>query len=192
MLYPKDREIRIDKTTDRMVIEWRWKRIQGVGFLFLCAFFVAFFWFMATAPNPKTSVKPDDGYLPLMVLASVYVVPTLAWGLANILNKTSIVASQKTLLMRISPIPWSKSVSVSGHGIQQFFVKSVTGKSVYRSIYVMDVEGHCFHLAFRMPSEFAAHQICHELQDFYGLEDLPVYGQNTQPHQPGPRTQKHR
>ncbi|MBS1716772.1 MAG: hypothetical protein JSS72_03450 [Armatimonadetes bacterium] len=30
-------------------------------------------------------------------------------------------------------------------------------------------------------------QICHELQDFYGLEDLPIYGITTDPAHPGPR-----
>jgi hypothetical protein len=169
-------------------IEWNWPRKQGLGFLFLSAFFFLMFWHIATAPNPKTGGIRSESTLFLVVFGAIYVVPTLIIGLSNLLNQTSIVATRESLFMRTSPIPLKKVVSVSGQRLQQFFVRSMPGKAAYRSVYVMDGDSHCLRLASRMPSEFAAHQICHELQDFYGLEDLPVFGQNTLPYQPGPRS----
>lgn len=145
---------------------------------------------MATAPNPKTGIKPDSGFVPMTILASIYVVPSFVWGLANLLNKTSIVATRENISMSVSPIPLAKTVVKSSLGVQQFFVRpSKTGK-FSGWLYMMDKKSECSLISYRMSSSFAAFQICHELQDFYGLEDLPVYGQNTQPHQPGPRTSK--
>ena len=187
MLYPKDPELTISKSDSILNIEWNWSRKQGIGFVVLSIFMATIFWCIAIAPNPKTGIKPDSGFIPMAIVASIYVIPLLTFGLANLLNRTVMKATRETLSMTVRPIPVFRRKSISGEGLQQFFVRSVTGKAISRSIFVMDSQSHCIRFVSRMPSEFATYQICHELQDFYGLEDLAVYGQNTLPHQPSPR-----
>jgi hypothetical protein len=78
---------------------------------------------------------------------------------------------------------------VAAKGIQQFFTSADTsGSGSYYGLYLIDGDSHYVRLASIFPSGFARHQVCHELQDWYGLEDLPVFGHTSLPHQPGPRS----
>jgi hypothetical protein len=114
-------------------------------------------------------------------------------GLALDLNRTRIVATKTCISRAIRPIPTAKGISRSSSGIKQFFaVNSAVRTSdqgyVSNAIYFIDANDHVWCLAANLPSSFAAHHICHELEDFYGIEDMDVYGVTTDPSHPGPRS----
>ena len=131
--------------------------------------------------------RSADNILQLRVMTGIFVFGFVVYGLFQIFNKTKILADKIDVTCHSTLLPFLFSKSVPADGILQVFVRPPKTKSFFGHLYAMDKNSHCTRLTSGMPSEIAAHQICHELQDFYGLEDLPVFGQNTLPHQPGPR-----
>ena len=117
--------------------------------------------------------------------------PIIYYGLVVLFNKTRIRADRDRVIRTVGPWPVFRTVSLPALGLRQFFAISNGGSksSTYfaNTIYAIDDQDHVWTLATALPSSFAAHQICHELEDFYRIEDVPVYGVTTDPSHPGPR-----
>jgi len=116
----------------------------------------------------------------------------LYFGLCMALNKTTIVATRTGVKRHIGPLFVRKDLTIEASLLKQFFVSryqssTQTNSSYAPAIYVMDSDQHVHLFASGLPSPFASYQVQHELQDYYGLEDLPVYGVTTDPAHPGPR-----
>ena len=192
MLYPKDPKVRVERHEKTLKIEWNWGS-RG-GYVWVAFGFIIYLVLIPFAQAPTMSGEPRGApeIFGLATLLSFFAVPMILGGLTGALNKTVIHADHQRFTVRVGPFRWHKAKIVAGQEIQQFFVNShvTSSSSVYGSLYLLDGQSHTVTLATLFPSRFAAHQICHELQDFYGLEDLPVFGQNTLPHQPGPRGQR--
>ena len=189
MLYPKDPKVRVERHDKTLKIEWNWGGKGGYVFVALAVILAILIWFAAASTYSSevgSSIWPQIGFFAFLSLLTV--VPMVLMGLTSALNKTTIHADHERLSVRVSPLPWVRPKIVPGKGIQQFFsTTTASSSSAYVGLYVIDKDSHYVRLAGTFPSGFAVHQICHELQDWYGLEDLPVYGQTDLPHQPGPR-----
>ena len=189
MLYPKDPKVRVERHEKTLKIEWNWG--DSGGYVWVAFGFLIYLILIPLAKTPTMSGEPRSvgELLGFGAGLSLLAIPTILLGLTGAVNKTVIHADHERFTVRVIPLRWFKAKIIAGREIQQFFVNShvSSSTSVFGSLYLLDGDSHTITLASTFPSRFAAHQICHELQDWYGLEDLPVFGQNTLPHQPGPR-----
>jgi hypothetical protein len=190
MLYPKDPKVRVERHEETLKIEWRWGSNSGYIMVVIAIGLAIAVWF-----SGQITYQNDLGYsiwtrLGFFVgVNAITTFPLILIGLTSALNKTMIQADKERLLVRVGPIRWIKPKELKAGAIQQFFVggHSSGQPSISKSLYLLDQESHYVLLTSTFPSSFAAHQICHELLDWYGLEDLPVYGESSLPHNPGPR-----
>lgn len=189
MLYPRDPKVHVERHEKTLKIEWKWGGNGGYVGLALGILTLPLFWWAAIQPNVNVDSKTLSQILAMFIPMTLFFsVPIILSALTAILNKTTIHADHDRFIVRVGPLPWMRPKLVSGKEIQQFFIGSTgSGQSTYGSLYLIDGQSHYVRLTSMFPSGFAAHQICHELQDWYGLEDLPVYGHTDLPHQPGPR-----
>ena len=153
------------------------------------------FGFCGTAASIAPTVEPRSlgERLFIAVIFSLLALSLLYPGLVLLLNRIQVRADRMHVVRTCGPIWCMKRIDISALGIKQFFAVSVptvrtSQSSSAGTIYVIDAQEHVRTLATSLPSSFAANQICHELEDFYGIEDLPVYGVTTDPAHPGPRT----
>jgi hypothetical protein len=191
MLYPKDPKVRVERHEKTLKIEWNWGSKGGfvvAGIAFALALVI---WFTTVyMADPETGGSPASRIGFVCFICLLTVIPMILMGLTSALNKTMIHADHERFIIRTLPFPWVKSKIVSAKGIQQFFVgvpassQSVSSKMLY----LLDADSHYVALTSVFPSVFGSHQVCHELQDWYGLEDMHVFGHTDLPHVPGPRT----
>ncbi len=130
----------------------------------------------------------------LVTMAWLFGSPFIYLGLASMLNKTTINADRDGIACVSGPLLWHRTVKLKAAGILQFFVpvriSASSSSSAANVLFVMDA-GHVVHkISGTLPNQFAAHHVRHELQDFYGLEDMDVYGVTTSAEHPGPRQAK--
>jgi hypothetical protein len=190
MLYPKDPKVRVERHEKTLRIEWNWG--TGSGYVFL-VMGVTILFIMVWAAFVAPGNRPDQTFGQSLTIAivgnMVTSVPIIIYGLTMTLNRTIIHADHERFLIRVVPLGWVKSKVVGGKKIKQFFVGFPQNpqSSASNALFLLDDNQLYMQLSTIFPSGFAAHQICHELQDWYGLEDMPVFGQNTLPHQPGSR-----
>ena len=189
MLYPKDPKVRVERHDKTLKIEWNWGGSGGYVFVVLSLILLPLFWWVSAQPSMSEDVRPLAEQLRSFACFSLLInVPMMLLGLTIVLNKTMIHADHERFIVRVGPFPWIKAKIVSAKGIQQFFSGvDASSSSGYYGLYLIDGDSHYVRIGSVFPSGFARHQVCHELQDWYGLEDLPVFGHTDLPHQPGPR-----
>ena len=192
MLIPKDPKVVISRSTNRLEIEVDHRNATGwvlVGFAVLLtgAMILA-----SMTPMRDGSERSSGDLMGIAFMTLLMDVPLLFGGLAIAINKTRIIADHHRVVIRSGPMPMypSKPKLLHSDGVQQFFCRNISRSSSSSSgytggLYMMDREDHAQLILGVFPSPFAASQICHELQDFYHLEDLEVYGQ---PEPLAPRT----
>lgn len=188
MLYPKDASVSVVKTTDSIELKWNWYCKDRAALLANPILFAAIGLGGLLAPEKPGQVTPPFANMMfwffLLVLVPGMTLFTLIW----LVNKSVVCGSKHSMRIYSTLFPWLKSIEFSSEGITQFFVTQVRSRNGgLFTLYFLDANSNYRILGEHFASEIAAFQVCHQLQDFYGLEDLPVYGQNTQPHQPGPR-----
>ena len=191
MLYPRDPKVVTQKSEETLSIEWKWKNENGVPMALSSIMLTISAVMVVVLPDKPGQEMSHDGRVFFYVLM-ILVVPTMyIYCLSCFLNRTKIHADRERLVVKTSPFPWFKRVVIASEGITQFFVVQARRNSrKHWTLYCLGPNSNYFSIGQYFPSEFAAYQICHELQDFYGLEDLPVYGQTNLPHQSGPRKSK--
>lgn len=122
-----------------------------------------------------TATVPDKSIFWFFVLLAT---PILYVSVAMIRNRTTLIADKFRLIAKSGPI--NKRILLHTEGVQQFFTHhpgaTTTNGTVAYRVYMMDADSVAHPVWSAFPSTMALHQVCHELQDFYGLEDLPVYG----------------
>lgn len=188
MLYPKDPSVTVKHQQGTLVIVYKWANGSGWAAIFLGALYAALpALILASAPHRKpqsvASVVGPLMFFELIGLAIAY------YGAVHLMNRTTIVASPTSVDVTSGPLPASKSKHISGVGLKQFFVLPVNGKRgtiVFNRVYWVSPDDVVQPMLTNL-NPFAAMQVRHELQDFYGLEDLEIYGVTTDPDHPGPR-----
>ncbi|HLK14636.1 MAG TPA: hypothetical protein VKT78_07500 [Fimbriimonadaceae bacterium] len=191
MLYPKDKSVTVARSADRLIITYRW-RMQGAWALLVLGLFmglVAPLLLLLLVPQPAYEGR-SGGQAAGLFMFEFIAIPVVYGGLAFVLNRTIVVADREQIRATSGPIPAALSRHFDTKGVTQFFVRrpgSSQGQSSIGSVYMLDAEHVAHHLLVNLPSTFAASQVVHELQDFYGLEDLEIYGVTTDPEHPGPR-----
>jgi len=186
MLYPKDPQLRFFRSDDELRIEWNWNRRQGWNVIVLGVVFYSMLVFEASQPIKQGVPRTPENVRDLLVMSSLVFLIAITFGLFQLLNRNVIIANRSRVAKLSRPLR-VRTVEVNMNGVLQFFVRPAVTRSFFGHLFVMNSKSECMRLTSSAPSLAATYQICHELQDFYGLEDLPVYGQNTQPNQPGPR-----
>ncbi len=189
MLYPKDPKVRVERHEKTLKIEWNWGSKGGYIYPIFGIVLWVIFGYTATLPGSYGDPRDQGNIVSLIVMGFLVFFASTIFGLTMVFNKTLIHADHERFIVKVHPFPWFRPKVVRAKGIQQFFVggQSAAQNESNRTIYLLDESSHFVRVTSMAPSSFSVHQVCHELQDFYGLEDLPVYGQNTQPHQPAPR-----
>ncbi len=195
MLYPKDPKLTIIEGEKTIQIEWPWSRSSGVVGLVLAGIVLAIGVLLPLFPPDLadgTTRSLGDRW-GIAIVFAVMGLPILYAGLAYLLNRTKIRADHNRIVVTHGPIPCIRPVVRSTVGAKQFFITTRGGSTQNSAttsigeLHMIDGENHTFKIAGNWTTQFAAHQVRHELQDFYGLEDLPVYGQTTDPAHPGVR-----
>lgn len=188
MLYPKDPKVRVEKHAKTLTIEWKWGSGSGYIFTIFSLIIFVFFWFVAHTPTVEYDHPPTSHVMGMLAFGwGCIALPSLLGGLTLLFNKTTIHADHDKIVRTVGPLPWKKPIVLRGPEISQFFVASPQDGVSARTLFVLDADQYQRKLASNFPSSFAAYQICHELQDWYGLPDLPVYGHTDLPQHPGPR-----
>lgn len=192
VLYPKDPTVKVTRETESISFEWKQEPASAWILLFFGLFFEACGVASLLAPQfPPEAQTWGSTYGVFTLTTSVFAL--LVYGALHIfLNRTRIRASRSSVERTNGPIPLQRSLALHADGIQQFFALGTTSSKSssysYGSVYAIDRDGLVRLIAKNLPSGFAASQICHELEDFYGIEDMEVYGVTTDPSHPGPRT----
>lgn len=186
MLYPKDPKVQVERHDKTLKIEWRNGHIAGLLLTLFGIVMCILAWFGSLVPNPSDELHPVIHVWGLFFGMSAFlgVFPILA-GIVFAFNRTIVHADHERLTARIVPFSFRKPLILRGTELSQFFIAPCNASL---ALYVMDAEHFQRILASNFPSSFAAYQVCHELQDWFGLEDLPVFGHTDLPHQPGPRS----
>lgn len=189
MLYPRDPKVRVERHEKTLKIEWNWGSKGGYAWVAIALLVMLLSIPVIQAPTMSGEPHGIGDIFGFIVLFSCLSIPIALGGFTAALNKTTIHAGEDKFIVRVGPLRWTKPKELKAKEIQQFFVGGLSSgqTSFSKSLYCLDRESHYVLLTSIFPSSFAAHQICHELLDWYGLEDLPVYGESSLPHNPGPR-----
>jgi hypothetical protein len=129
--------------------------------------------------------------IPVLIIACFFT-PIAYMGFCYRFNTNTVIAKKDMINFAIKPLPYSRSKMFNANIIQQFYVgKDMSGKSIsYGVLNCVDNDGTVHDIAAIFPSSNAAFQVCHELMDFYGLEEKEIYGHTNLPHHPGIRPVK--
>jgi len=192
VLYPKDPSVKIERTEDSVTFSWKKKPSDFWAAIVFASMLTAMSFMPVTSRGPYGSEERPGPSLGLIGFLALFSVPLLYYGLSALLNSTRISADRSRVTRWAGPLWTGRSVAFDVQGIQQFFSTGAvlsrnSGTYSLGTIYLIDGEGHVHPLASGLPSSFAANQIAHELEDYYGIEDMPVYGVTTDPAHPGPR-----
>ena len=169
--------------------------MDGLVFLILGTLGEVAIFFAAQVPTRNGYERSFGETVGFILFMSFFFLPMMYLGLAWILNTTVIRATPDFVTQKTGPIWLRRQVKFSASGLKQFFAVAAASSNnsqtyAANSVYLIDAHDSVWRLAPGLPSSFAANQICHELEDFYGIEDQPVYGVTTDPTHPGPRPKR--
>lgn len=188
MLYPKDSDVRVEWHEDAMKIEWRWKCDDKAPMTLIAMMISVAAIMVVVLPEKPGQEMSHGGRLFFDIFMGLALPFMYSYVISCFLNRTKVYCEQEQITVQTWPFPWFKTFEIPAKGIKQFFVTlSKSNSRRHWTLYFLDADSNYRVLGRFFTSEVSAFQVCHELQDFYGLKDLQVYGQNTQPHQPGPR-----
>lgn len=175
MLFPKDPRVAISKLPDGLSIEWC--RDKAGAWSLIVMGLVIELMGVGAALMPKRDGSPRSilEMVFLMGMMSCGGMPVIYTGLAALFNRTRIEVTRSQLKCQVQPLRTTRPLTLPMKGVKQFFAAK-SAPSGQTSIYVMDAFDHVHTLSKLAPSTFAASQICHELNTYFGLEELPVHG----------------
>jgi len=188
MLYPKDPSINVERSEDAITFRWKRPVIEAKLALSIPVIFMAMAVLVAFLPSDSSDPTPA---WQILLAFFLFTSPLTYIGIALLVNTSELTADKSNVTFTSGPMPQFRSKQVSSVGAKQFFALKAetasTGHYRANAVYVIDGSDHVHLVVASLPSTFAANQICHELEDFYGIEDMEVYGVTTAPEHPGPR-----
>jgi hypothetical protein len=189
MLYPKDPKILVKRHERTILIEWRWKNENGASAIMMFVIFAMLTVMANFLPEKPGQEMSSTGHLVFNIAMGVSLPASLFYCLSCWFNKTQIHADHERLIVKSLTFPWFKPVVIPAKSIEQFFIsRSPFGSRRSQTLFVLFEDSQSQAIGHYFPSSFAAYHVCHELQDWFDLEDLPVFGHTSLPHQPGPRS----
>jgi hypothetical protein len=189
MLYPKDPKVFVKRHERTILIEWRWKNENSGMAVVMFVFFAMLAFAVNFLPEKPGEEMSSAGHLAINLAMGIILPATFIYCLSCWFNKTQIRADHERLIVKSQPFSWFKPVVIPANSIEQFFIsRSPFGSRSSQTLFLLFDDSHSLAIGHYFPSNFAAYQVCHELQDWFELEDLPVFGHTSQPHQPGPRS----
>lgn len=96
------------------------------------------------------------------------------YGFLQIYNRCRILADRDRLVFTCGPLPCMRNREFAASDLVQFYA---SGTPV--QVFLLDQEHFSHQLVTRLHTQTAAFQLVHELHEFYGFEDVPVYGETT-------------
>lgn len=161
----------------RLVMSWRWKASDARA-AWVVGCILGLFALVVLIGLEGAAELDRIWYWFDVVLASLLGIPALiflVYGVAGLFNWIELTATSESLCWRSEPFNFS-SRSFKTAGVKQFWLAYDVRSILTPAIYMLDSQDHPLKVLWHFPSKFAARQVVRELQDFYGLEDLPVEG----------------
>lgn len=175
MLFPKDRGVKVSRLADGLAIEWRRDRTIGWSMIAMGVITLLAGATSALSGNRHALPRSPQDALLFMGLMAIFGLPMIYIGLACLINRNRIEANHSELKCTVGPLWSGRPVSLPMKGVKQFFATG-NPSGGQSSIYVMDAMNEVHALSRVVPSAFAASHICHELNTYFGLEELPIHG----------------
>lgn len=180
MIYPKDHRVKTTQDGDTLTITYRLgKKIYAIGSLLIFSFPFL----------PLLSVGSVTRYGEVQTLQSMIGIGSIfalfCWPFSYLilvfaLNFVTVRATKSKLEIVNGPLPFSRHRVYDGGEFIQFFVCDVRANStIVDSVKLVDIDHIVRPVTDQHPSKFAALDICHSLQQFYGLEKREIYGITT-------------
>ena len=184
MLYPKDPHVKVVEQDGTLRITWGWPWRLGVALATIGALLALVSVPMSREPLGNGEPRSIGDVIAILLIVGGLGLSLFVGGLALILNRSTIQANSERLTYLARPIALNRPRTYDMRGVRQFYVpirltaeqsssSSRSGVGLY--VILADDTAHLITATFR--SKIALYQVQRELQEFYGLEDLPVYGQ---------------
>ncbi|HEY3781353.1 MAG TPA: hypothetical protein VGL56_09745 [Fimbriimonadaceae bacterium] len=181
MIKPKDPNVRVDRSPGNLLITYRCNPAFGLFPWTLLAFFIILNLVPLSILIPFNSEGSNFPILRLWALwlvVNIYALPCLFGVLYLWFDKVTISATSEVIKLKMRPFPFQLDKTYSVAGAKQFFTRlprrDIPGIS--KSILMISVEGYLVTIPARLPTGVAVNQVVGELQNFYGLKKLAVYG----------------
>ncbi|MBS1724994.1 MAG: hypothetical protein JSS66_18800 [Armatimonadetes bacterium] len=178
MLVPKDKAVRIHRTPQVLRLEWKWRWQESIGPILVGSMLggsLVAAGFTGTGPNLER-LPPIWG----LIATGAAIFGAFAYVAATFcVNRTSILTDRDRIVVKHGPLPLLRRRH-DENGTKQFYLKGAMQSSASMgalALHLVDNDDQEVFLAKNFPSRTAAMQVWAELQEFHGLEDLPVLGE---------------
>lgn len=181
MLRPVDPDVEVTREEGALTVSWP-SHHRGPGIFLIC---YSVFMFGMCVLMAHFEPRPDPRHISAEQFWSIggiwlFAIALALFGAHHVFLRTRIFATPEMVAADTSPIRFRRSFQAEG--VKQFFVAapklvSQEGRSAILKLYMLDKNDHPVVVAGGFLTSFAAYQVRRELQKFYGLEDLPVYGE---------------
>ena len=186
MIYPKDHRVKTTQDGDTLTITYRLgKKIYAIGALLLFSF--PFLPLLSVGSVTRSGeVQTLQSMVGTGLFFALFFWPFGYLILVFALNFVTVRAAKSKLEIVNGPLPFCRTREYEAEEIIQFFVCDVrTNSNHIDSVKLVDTEHIVRPVTDNHPSKFAALDICHSLQQFYGLEKREIYGITTHQKPPG-------
>ena len=179
---PIPKNMHLTEQGQQLELGYRWFKFKYLAAAILAPLFA---WFLVNSDY----VRGDFQELTLQVIAIM-----IAWiiveyyCLAKILNYTRIDVSHDKITVTTRPVPFRKEPALARQHITQLYVaKHRIGKRNYPYYTTYQVnailtDGKVVTLISRLKTAAQGQFIEHKMEDFLGIEDVPVDGEETRLH----------
>lgn len=180
MIYPKDHRVKTSQDGDTLTITYRLgKRIYALGSLLIFSF--PFLPLLSVGSVTRSGeVQTLQSMVGTGLFIALFFWPLCYLSLVFAKNFVTVKATKSKLEIVNGPLPFCRTREYDAEKIIQFFVCDVrSNRTLIDSVKLVDTEHIVRPVTDQHPSKFAALDICHSLQQFYGLEKREIYGLTT-------------
>jgi len=187
VLYPKDKRVTVDRGKDRLSISWNLPKGNGWALVLMGILVSGLFLVVGFVPSrygePRTIADAAIG----IGLAVLIGVPLNYFGVAYLIGSARMEADHNVLKFSFGPFWVRRAILLPASTFLQFYVVRASTSSLSAALYYLDRDEVSHPLTTLLPSQVGAFQICHELTDFYDLQEQEIFGITSAPHHPGIR-----
>lgn len=179
-MIPLPENIQVEESRNSLDITYKWSKMQGYVLLGFSAFWNGFLYF-----GFISTMLAEDA--PSFML--IFMIPFIGagifisyFGLANILNSTTISVGYDNVSVRHTPVPWLGNKDVFKHDIKQLYVKEhihrgKNSSSTSYSVNIVDKDNKDVKLLDALPNPELGKFIEHKIENFLKIQTKPVSGE---------------
>ncbi|MGC4122270.1 MAG: hypothetical protein QM765_48345 [Myxococcales bacterium] len=176
---PMPERFSVDEGPGGLSIEWRWFTFKTIFLIFFCLFWDGFLvvWY-------QSAFTDREWVAILFPVLHVAVGVSMTWtAIAQLFNRTRIVASRGSLRIQHSPLPWPGNRVLKLSDIDQLFCDETVHKGDDSTTYTYNLRAMLHGTSKRLkligsldrPDQ--ALFLEQQLERFLGIEDRPVHGE---------------